>query len=223
MVLIILSSLLLTAYAILMLLYRKGWYTYSGNNTIAPSQDQLPKISVLIPARNEEENIYKCIQSIICNKYPAALLEVILIDDFSTDKTAELAEGLLQNGRGTVLRLHDYLSSEERINSFKKKALEIAIGEASGDWIVTTDADCKVPEYWLSHLATAMQQKEVQFIAAPVTFVPFSKKNLLYYFQSLDFMTMQGITAAGMQMNMGNMCNGATLAFRQAAFYEVEG
>jgi cellulose synthase/poly-beta-1,6-N-acetylglucosamine synthase-like glycosyltransferase len=147
-----------------------------------------------------------------------------VIDDFSTDNTAALATAQLQPGRGRVLRLEDYLSATERLNSYKKKALEIAVKEAKGAWIITTDADCVVPETWLDSLAAAMQDQAAKFIAAPVSFSPaLGRKNVLYYFQSIDFMTMQGITAASARLNLGNMCNGANLAFQKEAFHEVGG
>jgi cellulose synthase/poly-beta-1,6-N-acetylglucosamine synthase-like glycosyltransferase len=69
-----------------------------------------------------------------------------------------------------------------------------------------------------------MQNSNIKFIAAPVSFTPaLPQANGLYYFQSLDFMTMQGITAASIAMNLGNMCNGANLAFHKQAFDEVGG
>lgn len=222
MIFIILTVCLFVLYATLIITYSFGWRQYpadSGKLNIATA----PKISVIIPARNEASNIGACLQSILANNYPPSLLEIIVIDDFSEDTTAVIASNILQNKHGYVLELKDYLSKDERLNSYKKKALEIAIGKASGDWVITTDADCIVPDGWLKNMTVAMENNEVQFIAAPVSFIPYATTNLLYYFQSLDFMTMQGITAASIANKMGNMCNGANLAFRKCVFDEVEG
>jgi cellulose synthase/poly-beta-1,6-N-acetylglucosamine synthase-like glycosyltransferase len=205
-----------------MLVYSYGWQRYTADSRSLQT-DPVHKISVIIPARNEAENIEKCLQSILKNNYPPGLLEIILIDDFSEDETAIIANKILKNNNGRVLSLKDYLSKDERLNSYKKKALEIAIGGSKGDWIITTDADCIVPLNWLKNMASLMSNNEAQFIAAPVSFIPYSTANGLYYFQSLDFMTMQGITAASIRNNMGNMCNGANLAFRKAAFDQVGG
>jgi len=179
-------------------------------------------VSVIIPARNEAENIANCLQSILGNDYPMDLVEIIVIDDFSTDKTAEFAAGLLKN-QGRVLALKDYLTENEKINAYKKKALEIAIAEAKGDMIVTTDADCICAKSWLRNLVFLHEQKSAQFIAAPVSFFRKNEPAILYYFQSLDFMTMQGITAASIKLKLGNMCNGANLAFEKAAYIKVGG
>ena len=206
-----------------MALYIKGWRQYRKPQTI-PAKTGTPSLSVIIPARNEAENIGRCVRSILDNHYPSHLLEIIVIDDFSEDDTAAIAREMLQGGQGRVLSLKEYLSKDERLNSYKKKALEIAIGEAKGDWIITTDADCEVPLTWLQALTNAMQDPQVKFVAAPVSFTPaLPRRDLMYYFQSLDFMTMQGITAASAAANLGNMCNGANLAFEEKAFDAVGG
>ncbi len=222
MTLIIISALLFVIYAFLMVLYTIGWHLQKAP-AAGTSRQPLPRLSVIIPARNEADNIVQCLRSILACIYPAHLLEIIVIDDFSTDNTAALAEAQLR-GTGRVLRLEDHLSATERLNSYKKKALEIAILEAKGDWIITTDADCTVPATWLESIAGAIQPESVKFIAAPVSFSPaLGRKNILYYFQSIDFMTMQGITAASARLNLGNMCNGANLAFQKEAFTQVGG
>lgn len=220
---IIVSLIFLLIYGALMLLYAFGWKKC--RDYILPKDFQpKTKISILIPARNEAGNIEKCLRSILDNAYPEMLREIIVIDDFSSDNTAEIARKLLNNRNGKVLPLKDYLSPDERLNAYKKKALSIAIDNAQGDLIVTTDADCICPKNWLRHIAGIYEQSNAKFIAAPVSFLPAEgKKSWLYYFQSLDFMTMQGITAAGAELNMGSMCNGANLAFEKAAFHQVGG
>lgn len=221
---IIIGSLIfLLIYSTLMLLYAIGWKKC--RDFILPKDFQAKtKISILIPARDEAENIEKCLHSILNNSYPETLREIIVIDDFSSDNTAAIARDLLNGHNGQVLQLKDYLSPQERLNAYKKKALSVAIDTAQGDLIVTTDADCICPESWLLQIAGIYEQTGAKFIAAPVSFIPVeSKKSWLYYFQSLDFMTMQGITAAGAGLNMGSMCNGANLAFEKATFHRVGG
>lgn len=223
MTLIIIASFFFVVYACLMMVYTWGWQRQPKLEKQATGAPHL-SISIIVPARNEADNIGNCLRSILQNSYPAHLLELIVIDDFSTDKTAAIATALLQQGKGKVLRLEQYFPAGERLNSYKKKALEIAVGAAKGTWIITTDADCMVPGTWLNEMAAAMQDKEVKFIAAPVSFSPpLNRKNLLYYFQSIDFMTMQGITAASARLHLGNMCNGANLAFQKEAFQLVGG
>ena len=171
------------------------------------------KISIVIAARNEEDNIGKLLASIESQTYPKQLFEVIVIDDHSTDNTTNIVKNFQ-----FVKLIHLQLDS---INSYKKKAIETGIEAASGDLIVTTDADCIVPENWLKTIASYKRETNAVFIAAPVAME--YNSGLLQTFQSLDFLVLQGITAASVQKRFHNMCNGANLAYERKVFYEVNG
>ena len=122
--------LLFIAYVALILIYLYGWHQQKSSKTPI-NFSPYTKISVIIPARNEEQNIEKCIQTILDNNYPKELLEIIVIDDYSTDKTAELAKVQLGN-QGKVLSLNDYLTEGDKLNAYKKKALEIENAGVNG-------------------------------------------------------------------------------------------
>src|SRR6187399_2106115 len=202
---------LLILYSILILFYRAGWWelkSYS-QTALEPST----KISVIIPARNEEENIGKLLLSLEKQTYPAHLFEVIVVDDHSTDNTAAVVSGY---SFVKLIRLE-----VDNINSYKKKAIETGIAASSGDLIVTTDADCIVPANWLKTIASFKEKTNAFFIAAPVVLE--NESNLLQTFQTLDFLVLQGITAASVQKRFHNMCNGANLAYEREAFFEVNG
>lgn len=205
-------------YVLIIATYRKGWKMLPA---FIPPKNYLPKtkITVIIPARNEENNILECLQSVLNQTLDHQLFEVILINDHSTDKTVERAQSL-NNSRLKILHLADYIS-EKDTQSFKKKAIEIALQQATGELIVTTDADCVINEDWLYLMAAFYEIKKVKFIAAPVLF--HREKNLLQRFQTLDFFGMMCVTGAGIHTRLMNMCNGANLAYEKAAFYEVEG
>lgn len=179
------------------------------------------KVSILIPARNEEENITACLRSIAEQKYPAHLFEVLVLDDHSTDQTFEK---VLEFAKGQTnvraLRLADFVQPGET-QSFKKKAIGTGVAQAAGDLIVTTDADCIAQPQWLSLLVSFFEKTGSRFIAAPVNF--YRERDLFGRFQSLDFFGMMCITGAGIHLRMHNMCNGANLAFPKPAFMEVNG
>lgn len=211
--------LLTLLYAGLFFIYRKGWH-------LQP-EFVLPEgfrpgvfITILIPARNEAERIGHCLRSILENDYPAALFEIIVIDDFSSDQTAEIVRSFNPE-QVRCLSLRDYVSKEERITAYKKKALEVGVGKSRGELIITTDADCELPCSWLKNMAAAYQLHQPVMIAAPVVFA--QRKSLISVFQTLDFMSLQGITAAVYRLKLGNMSNGANLAFSKQAFYHIEG
>lgn len=105
--------------------------------------------------------------------------------------------------------------------SFKKKAIEMGIAHSRGSWIVTTDADCSFGQDWLNALMSYAMKTQAHCIAAPVKIEP--GNSLLGVFQSLDFLTLQGITggAVGRQLHM--MCNGANFAYTRKAYEAVDG
>ncbi|HHM21977.1 MAG TPA: glycosyltransferase, partial [Bacteroidetes bacterium] len=119
------------------------------------------------------------------------------------------------------LRLARFIKKNAPINSFKKKAIETAIAQASGQLIVTTDADCEVSPEWLLLLVSFFEIKKIHFIAAPVSF--YKEKNIFEKFQSLDLMGMMGATGAGLQLGWMHSCNGANLAYSKALFDEING
>ena len=212
---LLLTLLLLVPYSVLLLLYRY-WWSKSATLTVPDSFTATTSFTILIPARNEERNIANCLQSIQQLNYPIELIEVIVIDDFSDDRTT----GIVKQFAGVhVIELKGLL--KEKINSYKKKAIETGIEKARGNYIVTTDADCIVPANWLRNFAYIIEQKPTVFIAAPVAMK--EESSLIKLFQSLDFLSLQGITAASVGAGFHSMCNGANLCYSREAFYKVGG
>ena len=173
---------------------------------------------MIIPARNEEENITACLESVINQSYPQNLFEIIVVDDFSTDRTAEIVSSYADKNVSPI-SLKDF--TKEELNSYKKKAIEVAIAKAKGELIVTTDADCIVPRSWLQTIVSFYEKHHPAFIAAPVAY--YGENDFLKIFQSLDFITLQGITGASVYKKFHSMCNGANLSYEKKAFLEVGG
>lgn len=217
---LLLASMLSAYYAYLMWRYRKHWRALP---PFTPSPQFTPTVflSILIPARNEAENIEACLHSILQQNYPAALFEIIVIDDHSTDQTAAIVRQIqAENSQVHLIRLANIPAAQNQ-NAFKKFAIEQGIQQARGTLIIGTDADCLVPPEWLRLMAAFYESSQAVFIAAPVNF--FREKSNLEYFQSLDFVGMMGITGAGIQGHFQHMCNGANLAYEKAAFEAVGG
>lgn len=218
-IIIIICTVLGLCYLILLTLYRIGWRKQP---VFELKEDFVPHtfISVIIPARNEAGNIEQCILSIVSGSYPTHLFEIIVIDDYSTDNTIDIVKRFKQsNVRG--IRLADYLNDTGNIVAYKKRALNTGIEKSRGELVVTTDADCLAPKNWLTLIAAKFELESPVMIVGPVDFI--SNNSILHVFQSLDFMSMQGITAAAHRLNLGNMSNGANLSFSKDAFYAVDG
>src|SRR6187399_647718 len=211
MILLYITIGLFAIYSILILFYRSGWLELKPFSQT--DYDFSIKISVIIPARNEEENIGNLLSSLEKQTYSPNLFEIIVVDDHSTDNTTAVVNSY---SFAKLIKLEF-----DNINSYKKKAIETGIAAASGDLIITTDADCIVPENWLKTIAAFKQKTNAVFIAAPVVLE--NESNLLQTFQALDFLVLQGIAAASVQKRFHNMCNGANLAYERKAFFEVNG
>lgn len=218
-ILLFIAFLLSVVYAILMLAYKYGW---SRAKVFVAGKNYLPvtKISVIIPARNEEENITACIQALLAQDYPKELLEIIVVDDHSTDNTASIIKEYADSGV-QYISLAEAMKEGGQVVAYKKLALATGIGQSEGELIVTTDADCVSETLRLHEIAAIYEQEKPVMIVAPVRFT--SDGSILQTFQALDFMSMQGITVATLQLGLGNMCNGANLAFQRAAFDKVGG
>lgn len=227
MIFLSISIFLLIVYIWLILYYRKAWMEIPCFEIAEElTSKELPFISIIIAARNEEKNIGSCIQSLTAQTYPANKFEIIVTDDHSTDSTVPIVQSF-QNQNIRLLHLSDFIENQE-LNSYKKKSIDTALKFAKGELIVTTDADCIAPQKWLETLALFYVQKSPVFVALPVAFkepLPEDSflKKLFKIFQSLDFISLQGITGASVFKKVHAMCNGANLAYQKDVFFEVEG
>ncbi len=106
----------------------------------------LPKVSILVAARNEENNIYRCLKSLVELDYPKEKLEILVGDDQSTDNTYSIVENLIaQNPQIKLFRiLHDIGLAKGKANVLAHLAKE-----AVGDVYFITDADIEVPQSWI--------------------------------------------------------------------------
>lgn len=109
-------------------------------------------VGVLIPARNEEDLLPRCLHSVLqaCRRLPVATtFDIVVAVDSSTDRTAQIAENLL-HGWGAVVY------TDARLVGFARRLAAEALlqryrGPLERCWLASTDADCRVPRSWLTH------------------------------------------------------------------------
>lgn len=227
---ILISLLLSIAYAGIMVRYLRGWLALP-KWRIPTGWEAKTLVTILIPARNEAGHIADCLQSILDGSYPPHLLEIMVIDDFSEDDTASIVSGIAQAQQGKtagirLLRLSEILPPDAAGRANKKPAIEQGIARASGELIVTTDADCIAGKDWLRILvsrfeAPSQPDQRPVLVTGPVLF--HREQNGVQYFQSLDFLGLMGITGAGIQQGFQHMGNGAHLAYYRSVFQAVDG
>ena len=190
-----------------------------GLRNLRPSStDVLPHelISVIIPFRNEEENILSSLKSIESQLYPEEKFEVIYVNDSSEDNSLNLLSKNIKRKNIRVLTVpNDY-----SINAYKKRAVRYGIENARGQIIVTTDADCSHDEEWLISLLQCFDSV-TGFVSGPVEF--FSGENLFSKFQKLEFAGLVLCGAGLIGSGHPTICNAANIAYRKKVFDEVGG
>lgn len=210
----IIIALLTSLYLLVLVYLIRGWLSLKR----PPIVTALPitKVTVLIAARNEEERIDHTITDILAQGYPKHLMEVIIVDDHSTDRTSEII--LSYAAQGVKLL---QLKEDKPLNSYKKKAIAEAIRLSTGDLMVATDADCRMGPEWLSTIVGYYEAENPVMISSPVTY--FEETSLFELMQTLEFSYLIGIGAAFIGNGRASTCNGANLAYRKDTFYEVGG
>lgn len=173
--------------------------------------------SVIIAFKNEAENLLDLLESISRLNYPKSQFEVILVNDESDDESETIVLKFLSNSQGDI----KIINNIRKTNSPKKDAINTAIKQAKYDWIVTTDADCIVPKFWLDSFDSFIKNNDTNFIVAPVGYQKVD--NFLKRFQTLDFLSLIGATIGGFGINKPFLCNGANLAYKKDLFTKLNG
>jgi len=176
------------------------------------------RFSIIIPFRNEAKRLPHLLTSIAILKYKKHHFEIILVDDDSTDESAQLINTFCADNPDINIQL---LKNVRSSNSPKKDAISIAIPKAKYDWIVSTDADCILPPLWLASFNTSIIVNKPNMLVAPVSFK--CTTYFLAQFQLIDFLSMQGATIGGFGIRQPFMANGANLAYRKDLFLTLNG
>ena len=205
-------------YVTIILMYTIGWFN------LKPffQSESIPgiRVSIIIPCRNEEANIIDLLNDIYSQTYPRNLVEVIVADDNSEDSSVQLVNEFILNHTSMQIRLISI--SDDGINTaYKKNAINQAIEVAQGDLMITTDADCRMGKDWLMSIASYYHEKKFKMIVGPVSF--HNEKSAFEKMQTVEFLSLIGITAGAISIGKPIMCNGANLAYEKQAFHAVGG
>ncbi len=174
--------------------------------------------SIIIPFRDEAENLLELLNSISKLDYPNSLFEVLLVDDESIDNGSDIIETYNKQNPTLSIRV---LNNDRKSKSPKKDAIETAIQKSTFEWVITTDADCNVPKTWLLLFDNFIQENNPKMICAPVTYKV--KNTFLEQFQLLDFISLIGTTIGAFGIKKPFLCNGANLCYSKKVFSEVKG
>lgn len=180
-------------------------------------KDSLTYFSLIIPFRNEDENLRNLLSSIENLNYPAELFEIIFVNDASEDNSEAIVNSAIEKSKFSITLIQNNRVS----NSPKKDAISEAIKNSNFEWIVTSDADCELPENWLKTLDAFICINNPIMVCGPVVYQ--SNGDLIENFQQLDGLSLQAVSLGSFGVKNPLLCNGANLAYSKRAFYEVNG
>jgi cellulose synthase/poly-beta-1,6-N-acetylglucosamine synthase-like glycosyltransferase len=176
------------------------------------------RVSVVVACRDEEKTITALLSSLAGQDYPAELLEIVVVNDHSTDRTPVAVSEFIAEHRqksSIIFRLIN--------NPFtgKKSAVRFGVRHADGELILTTDADCVVGGGWVSAYAGFFAATEADMILGEVS--QRSMAGFVAQFGMLEFSALQAVTEAAVKAGHPVMCNGANMAFRREVYMRHDG
>lgn len=201
-----------SVYFIFLILLILGWQEATSNYAKGTQKDDL--VSVVVAVRNEETTIADLISTLARQSYPHEKIEIILIDDHSTDQS--LAVIAKQQHKYPLLTITAITCS----GMGKKRALTDGIRVATGEIIMTTDADCLLPPNWIQGMLKSFRSN-TNMVVGMVKIK--SDDTFLHSLQFLEFASIMGAGISFLGWRFPIMCNGASLAFRKNAFEDVGG
>ncbi|MCK4661252.1 MAG: glycosyltransferase [Bacteroidales bacterium] len=203
----IIYSVFSIVYILLILQFILGWVKTKEYNQINYSGKTLA--SIILPVRNEEKHIADIVNDLLNQDYPNKLHEIIVIDDHSNDNTYNIVENLCKSSEKIeILSLSD--------TSGKKAAIKKGIKFSKGSIIITTDADCRIKNFWLSTIISFYEKYKPKIIVGPV--IINNEQNIFEQMQSLEFLSLIGSGAGAIAINRAIMCNAANLAFEKEIY-----
>ena len=176
----------------------------------------LPFVSVVIAARNEEENISNLLEDLIKQDLDKNNFEVIVSNDRSEDNTKNIIDSYAEKN-SFIKAIH---ISKKYDMATKKYALEKAIDKSNGEIILATDADCRVPKTWVTSMAKLVIKENKVIIGYSKIK---SENKLINEIQKIDFLGI--MTANGGLLTNGIVCSGSgqNLGYKKEDFYKIGG
>jgi len=209
----------LALYFILILSFLTGWLR---TKKYRPNRQSLStRVSILIPCRNEADHIVALAEILNNQDYPSGLLEIIWIDDHSTDST-NLLLTTLTNHYNNYNNYNNYNSYNLLLSSplpGKKSALQSGMKAATGDLILLTDADSRPGKQWVSAMVGYFEQSGSDLIMGPVILDPansaFSK------IQKLEYLSLVASSIGSSGIHRPTMAQGPNIAVRASDYREI--
>lgn len=179
----------------------------------APDEVYEDFVSVIIPARDAADTLTPLLQDLHAQQWPKDLIEVLVVDDGSSDGTASIVQGLMRNWPG--------LRSIPATGEGKKAAISHGVAEARGEWIVLTDADARCGPRRVERIMREVKRQDPDLLLLPVE--TRSHGGWVQALQEDEQTALLGVAAGTALQGCPVLANGANMAFSKAAFKAVGG
>ncbi len=187
--------------------------SFVGTQTTA---DYLPKISILVAARNEEKNILCCLKSLQNLDYPKENLQILIGNDASDDNTQQIIEDFIK--KNAYFELVDITQNIADLKG-KTNVLAQLTHYATGEYFFFTDADIAVPPTWINGMLSSMQNNaESKKIGIITGFTLIEGDNIFHHLQSLDWSLALGMVRAFGTFNLPVTAMGNNMAVSREAY-----
>ena len=197
-------------YAFIILLFTIGWTRIKSNTKVVDTN--LHSFSIIIPFYNEEDNIPKLLLDIENLNYPKDKLEVIMINNESIDDSGVIIRDYIFENNSSI-KLHNSIGG-------KKDAVWKGINEAEHDYILSIDADCRIPTDILQEYDRSLQTKLCKMISGPVVFT--SNSGFWNSFMEFEFMSLVASGAGAIGVRIPIMANAANMLFERKMALDAE-
>ena len=178
--------------------------------------EKLPTATIIVAARNEEEKILRTLQSLDKLEYPDGKLQILIVDDQSTDNTGKIIDQYISG----KIRFKKITTAEHHTKLIgKMRALAYAIKEATGEIILTTDADCEVKPGW----AKTICSHYFDDVALVTGITTQTAANWFHGMQAIDFVYLLTAGAGTTNLKIPISCIGNNMSYRKSAYDEVGG
>src|SRR5258706_1495405 len=147
-----------------------------------------PSVSIIIPSRNRAQQLERCLRALCALDYPVACLEMLVVDDASTDGTGTMLQGLIQEyeAEGRTLRVVRHTSQQGVARSRNTGAQAAQYG-----LLAYIDSDCVASPGWLTELVPAFQQADVAAVGGMIR--AYERKSMLGRYEDIRSSLFMGV------------------------------
>lgn len=206
-------SVILIQFFLILWRFKWNWLEFP-----APKNHDWPKVSILVAARNEEENLPKLLESFEKLDYPKDKIQFLFANDQSEDETPEILKDWCKSQTNASFITTKKLADSHPVNP-KAEALAQLSEIANGEIYLFTDADCAVSEKWVKGMVSGFGPNVGMVVG--VTHVYW--KGFLRFFQDLDWWNTQGFMKVASDLGVSTSGMGNNMAVKKRIYDECGG